>query len=50
VLAKVSVHQSAKEIKVDELIAVCDAGLLINPDGVIAQIEGGMVQSASRTL
>ena len=29
---------------------MCDAGLVINPDGVKAQIEGGMVQSASWTL
>jgi nicotinate dehydrogenase subunit B len=30
--------------------AVCDAGLVINPDGLKAQIEGGIVQSASWTL
>lgn len=30
--------------------AVCDAGLIINPDGTKAQIEGGIVQSASWTL
>jgi len=30
--------------------AVCDAGLIINPDGVRAQIEGGIVQSSSWTL
>ena len=27
-----------------------DAGLIINPDGVVNQIEGGIIQSASWTL
>jgi len=30
--------------------AATDAGLVINPDGLISQIEGGLVQSASWTL
>jgi CO/xanthine dehydrogenase Mo-binding subunit len=29
---------------------VCDAGLVINPDGASNQIEGGIVQSASWTV
>jgi nicotinate dehydrogenase subunit B len=37
-------------ITLQRATAVCDAGLVINPDGVRAQIEGGIVQSASWTL
>jgi CO/xanthine dehydrogenase Mo-binding subunit len=38
------------QIALLKAIAVCDAGLVINPDGLKAQIEGGIVQSASWTL
>jgi CO/xanthine dehydrogenase Mo-binding subunit len=37
-------------ISLKEAIAVVDAGLIVNPDGTRAQIEGGIVQSASWTL
>jgi CO/xanthine dehydrogenase Mo-binding subunit len=37
-------------IRLQRAHAVCDAGLVINPDGVRAQIEGSIVQSASWTL
>lgn len=37
-------------IRLQKAIAVCDAGLVISPDGVRAQIEGGIVQSSSWTL
>lgn len=37
-------------ITLDRVVAVCDAGLVINPDGLCAQIEGGINQSASWTL
>ena len=30
--------------------AVCDAGLIVNPDGTKAQVEGSIIQSASWTL
>jgi CO/xanthine dehydrogenase Mo-binding subunit len=40
----------AQKIALNKATAVCDAGLVINPDGVRAQIEGGIVQSASWTL
>ena len=44
------VSKSKPEIQLLRAIAVCDAGLIVNPDGVRAQIEGGIVQSASWTL
>jgi nicotinate dehydrogenase subunit B len=37
-------------VKVTRAVAAVDAGLIINPDGVINQIEGGIIQSASWTL
>ena len=37
-------------ISLKKAIAVCDAGLIVNPDGTRAQIEGSIVQSASWTL
>ncbi len=45
-----SVERGRGEITLKRATAVCDAGLVINPDGVRAQIEGGIVQSASWTL
>lgn len=44
------VDQQSGDIKLNKAIAVCDAGLVINPDGLKAQIEGGIIQSASWTL
>ena len=38
------------EIRLQEIWCAADAGLAINPDGVIAQLEGGIIQGASWTL
>ena len=35
---------------VTRAVSAVDAGLAVNPDGVINQIEGGIIQSASWTL
>jgi CO/xanthine dehydrogenase Mo-binding subunit len=35
---------------VTKVVAAVDAGLIVNPDGIVAQIEGGIIQSASWTL
>ena len=37
-------------IALDQIWAVVDAGELLNPDGVVNQIEGGILQAASWTL
>lgn len=37
-------------IKVKKVFAAIDCGLVINPDGVLNQIEGGIVQATSWTL
>jgi nicotinate dehydrogenase subunit B len=38
------------EVRLKSARAVVDAGLVVNPDGVRAQIEGGIVQACSWTL
>jgi CO/xanthine dehydrogenase Mo-binding subunit len=39
-----------REVRVIRLVLAVDVGLVINPDGVINQIEGGAIQSTSWTL
>ena len=50
VAIKLEVDVDSGQILLKHAIAVCDAGLVINPDGLKAQIEGGIIQSASWTL
>ena len=50
VVADVEVDRSTGMVRVPRTYAATDAGLIINPDGVINQIEGGIIQSASWTL
>jgi len=38
------------QIRLQHASAVCDVGLIINPDGTSNQIEGGIVQASSWTL
>ena len=47
VVAEVEVEH---EVRVKRLLLAVDVGLIINPDGVINQIEGGAIQSTSWTL
>jgi nicotinate dehydrogenase subunit B len=47
VVAHVSVEE---EVRLLRMWAAVDAGLAINPGGIIAQVEGGMIQAASWTL
>jgi CO/xanthine dehydrogenase Mo-binding subunit len=49
VVADVSVDR-AGNVRVTRAVSAVDAGLVINPDGIINQIEGGIIQSASWTL
>ena len=47
VVVKLSVDE---EIRLHHVWCATDAGLVINPDGVINQLEGGVIQSASWVL
>src|SRR4029077_1786453 len=47
VVAEVEV---GREVRVSRLTLAVDVGLVINPDGVRNQIEGGAIQSTSWTL
>ena len=42
--------QVVEEVRVTKLWGAVDVGQAINPDGVLNQIEGGMIQSASMAL
>jgi nicotinate dehydrogenase subunit B len=50
VIADVTVDRRTGRIAVTRAVSAVDAGLIINPDGVANQIEGGIIQSASWTL
>jgi nicotinate dehydrogenase subunit B len=50
VVAEVEVDRATGAIRVPRAFAAADAGLIINPDGLINQIEGGIIQSTSWTL
>ena len=49
-VAQVEVNQRSGSIRVTDIWCSHDCGQLINPDGVKNQIEGGIVQTISRTL
>ena len=50
VIADVEVDRRTGKVQVMKAVAAVDAGLIINPDGVSNQIEGGIIQSTSWTL
>jgi CO/xanthine dehydrogenase Mo-binding subunit len=50
VVAEVEVDRSTGAVRCPRAWAAVDAGLIINPDGLVNQTEGGLVQSASWTL
>src|SRR5215472_5863264 len=39
-----------EEVRLLRMWAAVDAGLAINPGGIVAQVEGGMIEAASWTL
>src|SRR5258708_11330664 len=50
VVAEVEVDRVSGIVRVTRAWSAVDAGLAINPDGIVNQIEGGLIQSASWTL
>jgi CO/xanthine dehydrogenase Mo-binding subunit len=50
VAVDVVVDRRTGKIALTRAVSAVDAGLVINPDGVANQIEGGIIQSASWTL
>jgi CO/xanthine dehydrogenase Mo-binding subunit len=50
VIADVEVDRASGAVHVPHVYAAADAGLIINPDGLANQIEGGVIQSTSWTL
>ena len=49
-VAEVEVNRATGVVRVTKFTVAHDCGLVINPDGVINQIEGQVVQTISRTL
>jgi nicotinate dehydrogenase subunit B len=50
IVMQLRVDPETNSIALIKATAVCDAGLVVNPDGLTAQIEGGIIQSSSWTL
>jgi nicotinate dehydrogenase subunit B len=49
-IADVEIDRASGVVRVPRVWAAVDSGLIINPDGLASQIEGGIVQSVSWTL
>jgi CO/xanthine dehydrogenase Mo-binding subunit len=47
---RVTVDSAKGEINLQRALCAVDIGLVINPDGAINQIEGGVIQSSSWTI
>jgi CO/xanthine dehydrogenase Mo-binding subunit len=47
---EVAVERASGKIKVERIVCAHDCGLMINPDGVRAQVEGCIIQTLSRAL
>jgi CO/xanthine dehydrogenase Mo-binding subunit len=50
VVAEVEVERGSGNVRVPHAWAAVDSGLIINPDGLANQMEGGIIQSVSWTL
>jgi CO/xanthine dehydrogenase Mo-binding subunit len=49
-VAEVTIDRASGAVRVTRVTSAVDAGQIVNPDGVVNQIEGGIIQSASWTL
>jgi CO/xanthine dehydrogenase Mo-binding subunit len=50
VAVQLTVDRDLGTIRLNRIVAACDSGQAINPDGIKNQIEGGLLQGASWTL
>lgn len=50
VAMRLFVDRTSGGIKLDRAVCVVDAGMAINPNGLINQIEGGLIQASSWTV
>ena len=50
IAAEVAVDRKTGQVRVLRAVSAVDVGQAVNPDGVVNQIEGGFIQSASWTL
>jgi nicotinate dehydrogenase subunit B len=48
--ADVEIDRATGRVRVTRVVSAVDAGQIVNPDGIVNQIEGGIIQSASWTL
>ncbi|MCG2593900.1 molybdopterin-dependent oxidoreductase [Ramlibacter sp. XY19] len=49
-VAEVAVNRRSGEIRVERVSVAHDCGQVVNPDGTVNQVEGGVIQTVSRTL
>ena len=49
-VAEVAVNRKTGEIQVERVCVAHDCGQIINPDGTVNQVEGGVIQTVSRVL
>jgi nicotinate dehydrogenase subunit B len=47
---EVTVERETGKVTIERVVAACDCGTIVNPDGVRNQVEGGILQSVSWTL
>jgi CO/xanthine dehydrogenase Mo-binding subunit len=50
VAAEVAIDRKTGQVRVIRAVSAVDVGQVVNPDGVVNQIEGGLIQSTSWTL
>jgi isoquinoline 1-oxidoreductase beta subunit len=49
-VADVSVNEKDGTVKVDRIVAAVDIGPVVNPNAVLAQVEGGIIEGISTTF
>lgn len=47
---EVSVEFETGNVQIERVVAACDCGQLVNPDGARNQVEGGIIQAASWSM